>query len=100
MNRKTTVTLVAAGSLLAGELAHAIEATEDRRVFDSPHSHVDANVPEWIVVTNSLSASGGQVFEVYAIVSEGPMNNAVVSMKSLPGEKFYAFEDEARRRAG
>jgi hypothetical protein len=115
MSRATT-SLVACAFLLGGEIAHAIVEEGGRRapmravysghtfLYDSrfaglEHSHLEGPEEDMINTTSSISASGGQVFEVYAVVTEGTLFSAVVSMKALPTEKFYTSEEEARRRA-
>jgi hypothetical protein len=54
---------------------------------------------ETINVTNLITATGGQLFEVYAIHSEGPLFNAIVSAKTLPTERLFTSEKEAQKRA-
>ena len=71
----------------------------DSRFAGLEHSHLEGPEEDMINTTSSISASGGQVFEVYAVVTEGTFFSAVVSMKALPTEKFYTSEEEARRRA-
>jgi hypothetical protein len=113
MNKKAT-TLVASAVLLGCEIGHASEGLEiptaryarayqaliydNRSLFGLDHSHTEG--PEEVInVTSSLSASGSQVFEVYAVVTEGTNFSAVVSAKGLAAEKFYTSEEEANKRA-
>jgi hypothetical protein len=97
MNRKITTPVVGA-ALLSCEVAHGLNLDYRMTVPDSPHNH--SEVPEMsIILTNSISASGSQLFEIYAIVSEGSSFNAVVSAKMLPMETFYTSEAEAETRA-
>ena len=71
---------------------------DNRSLFSLDHSHTEG--PEEVInVTSSISASGSQLFEVYAVVTEGTNFSAVVSAKSVPTEKFYTCEDEANKRA-
>src|SRR5580698_10189482 len=110
---KKAITLAAA-MLLRCELGHAAEIFEypsarevrlhepfvfDNRSALSPdHSHTEG--PEELVIcTNQIAASGNQLFEVYAIVSEGPLFGATISAKTLAGEKLYTSEEQATIRA-
>jgi len=113
MNRAVT-SLAACTLLLGGEIAHAIEAGDyhnstlvaagsysfpyDNRFTGLDHSHVVGPEP-FMSTASSISASGAQVFEIYAVVTEGTLFSAVVSMKALPGEKIYKSEEEATLRA-
>lgn len=112
---KTATTLVASAMLLVCEIGDASDGLvapmmaktvssypnlvyDNRSLFSLDHSHIEGP-EELISVTSSISASGSQLFEVYAIVTEGTRFSGLVSTKALPTEKFYTSEEEAKNRA-
>ena len=112
MNKAVT-SLAACTLLFVGEIAHAIETDDyhnstlvaagsyspyDNRFVGLDHSHVEGPEP-FMSTASSISVSGAQVFEIYAVVTEGTLFSAVVSMKALPSEKIYKSEEEAALRA-
>jgi hypothetical protein len=114
---KAATSLVACALIVGGEIAHAIEGGEysnsvivvsgghtfpyDNRYTAAglEHSHLEGPEEDMLNTTSSISASGGQAFEVYAVVTEGTLFSAVVSAKTLPSEKIYRSEEEATGRA-
>jgi hypothetical protein len=70
----------------------------ETRPFGLDHSH-SGEPEELLVRSNSIAASGAELFEIYAIHTEGSRFLAVVSAKMVPTENLFTTEREAEERA-